>query len=73
MILQEDKFELEFFIIVLLEDGTIVMARDINGSSEKAILCYGKKIEKVLDYCLGYEEARSSLEYYKNYYKDLSK
>ena len=73
MILLEDKLEFEFFIILLLDDGTIVLERDNAQYLKKDILNSGKKVEKVLDYCLGYDEARSSFEYYKHYYKDLSK
>lgn len=73
MILQEDELEFEFFIILLLDDGTIVLERDNAQYLKKDILNSGKKVEKVLDYCLGYDEARSSFEYYKQYYKDLSK
>ena len=73
MILPEDKLEFEFFIILLLDDGSVVLERDNVQYLKKDILNSGKKVEKVLDYCLGYDEARKSFEYYKQYYKDLSK
>lgn len=73
MILPEDKLEFEFFIILLLDDGAVVLERDNIQYLKKDILNSGKKVEKVLDYCLGYDEARSSFEYYKQYYKYLSK
>ena len=60
MILQEDKLEFEFFIILLLDDGTIVLERDNIQYLKKDILNSGKKVEKVLDYCLALQVAIST-------------
>ena len=44
MILPEDKLEFEFFIILLLDDGTIVLEKDNVQYLEKDILNSGKKV-----------------------------
>lgn len=43
MILQEDRFDLDFYQVLRLEDDSIVFVRDMTNGQGTPKLCFGKE------------------------------
>ena len=67
MILQEDRFNLDFYQVLRLEDDSIVFARDITNGHCTPKLCFGKRIKEMIGVCLDMEGAKELIKKYNKY------
>lgn len=67
MILQEDRFNLDFYQVLRLEDDSIVFVRDITNGQGTPKLCFGKRIKEMIGVCLGIEDAKELIKKYNKY------
>lgn len=74
MILQEDRFNLDFYQVLRLEDDSVVFVKDMTKGRGTPKLCFGKRIKEMIGVCLGIEDTKELIKKYnkcKN--TDLSK
>lgn len=67
MILQQDRFDLDFYQVLRLEDDSIVFVRDMTNGHGTPKLCFGKRIKEMIGVCLGIEDAKELIKKYNKY------